>query len=37
MSKIIEKLVLAVMCKDEQKRITATLDSVKGYINTFFI
>lgn len=36
-SKIIPNLVLAIMCKNEEKRITASFDSVKEYIDKFFI
>ena len=37
MSKLIPNLVLAIMCKNEEKRICVTFDSVKEYINKFFI
>jgi len=33
----LDNLVLAIMCKNEEKRITVSFDSVKDYIKTFFI
>jgi len=36
-SKVIENLSLVVMCKNEEKQIRKTFDSVKGYIKEFFI